>query len=71
MGTERAGTEYIYCGDLATPLVDGQTSWMYCITLIQSLYRSCYVSLNKLVLSYFLLRLLPHYVYIYKYIFNI
>ncbi len=42
------------CGDLATPL-----SWVYCITLVQSLYISCYVSLNKQVLSYLLLRLLP------------
>ncbi len=31
---------------------------MYCITLVQSLYISCYVSLNKLVQSYLLLHLL-------------
>ncbi len=34
---------------------------VYCITLVQSLYISCYVSLNKLVLSFLLLRLLPQY----------
>jgi hypothetical protein len=38
------------CGDLATSLVDGQTSWMYCTTLIHSLYISCNVFSNKLVL---------------------
>ncbi len=50
---------YSCCGELATPLVDGQTSWVYCITLVQSLYISCYVSSNKLVLSYLSLCLLP------------
>jgi hypothetical protein len=35
--------------------------WLvYCITLVQSLYISCYVSSDKLVLSYLLLCLLPH-----------
>jgi hypothetical protein len=58
--------ELVFCrareepfGDLATPLDDGQTSWVYCITLVQSLFISCYVSLNKLVLSHLLLRLRP------------
>ncbi len=46
------------CWDLATPLVDGQTSWVYCITLVQSLYIS-YISSNKLMLSYLSLCLLP------------
>ncbi len=31
------------CGDLAKSLVDSQTSWMYCPTLVHSLYISCYV----------------------------
>jgi hypothetical protein len=34
---------------------------VYCMTLVQSLYISCYVSSNKLVLSYLLLCLLPQY----------
>jgi hypothetical protein len=46
------------CGDLATPLVDGQTSWVNCTTLVHSLYISCYVFSNKLLLSYLLLCLL-------------
>ncbi len=49
------------CGDLATLLVDGQTSWVYCITLVQSLQISCYISCNKLVLSYLSLCLLPQF----------
>jgi hypothetical protein len=49
----------LQCGELATPLVDGQTSWVFCITLVKSLYISCHVSLTKLVLSDLLLRLLP------------
>jgi hypothetical protein len=53
--------EYLYCGDLPTPLVDGQTSWVYPSIPLQSLYISCYVTDNKLVLSYLLLRLLPQY----------
>jgi hypothetical protein len=36
------------CGDLAAPLVDSQTSWVYPGTLVQSLYISCYVFSNKL-----------------------
>ncbi len=28
-----------YCGDLATPMTDGQTSWVYCTTLVQ--YTPC------------------------------
>ncbi len=48
----------IYCGELPTPLVDGQTSRVYCITLVQYLYISCYVFSNKLVLSYLSLCLL-------------
>ncbi len=47
------------CEDLATPLAGAQTSRVYCITLVQFLHKNCYVSLNKLVLSYLLLRLLP------------
>jgi hypothetical protein len=51
-------TKYV-CGDLPTPLVNGQTSWVYPSIPVQSLYISCYVTVNKLVLSYLLLRLLP------------
>ncbi len=40
---------------------DRQTSRMYCTTLVQYLYISCYVFSNKLVLSYLFLRLLLHY----------
>jgi hypothetical protein len=47
------------CGDLPTPLVAGQTSWMYPINPVQSLYISCHVTDTKLALSYLLLRLLP------------
>ncbi len=47
------------CGDLVTLLADGQTSRAYCFTLVQLLYISCYASLNKLVLSYLSLCLLP------------
>ncbi len=43
---------------------DRLTSWVYSTTCIQYLYVSCYLSDNKLVLSYLLLCLLPHY---YKY----
>ncbi len=43
------------CGDLATPLV---TSWVYSTTCVQYLYISFYLSDNKPVLSYLLLRLL-------------
>jgi hypothetical protein len=43
---------------LSTTLVDGQTSWVYCITLVQYLCISCYVFSNKLVLSYLSLCLL-------------
>ncbi len=50
-----------YCGELPTPLVDGQTSWAYPINPAQYMYISCYVTVNKLVLSYLSLRLLPHY----------
>jgi hypothetical protein len=38
-------------GDLATPLVDCQTSWVYSGNLVQSFFISCYVVSNKLVLS--------------------
>jgi hypothetical protein len=38
-----------YCGDLPTPLVDGQTSWVYSSIPVQSLYISFYVIDNKLV----------------------
>ncbi len=31
----RIGYKVVYCGDLATPLVDGQTSWVYSGTLVQ------------------------------------
>jgi hypothetical protein len=30
---EYSDEKSLQCGDLATPLVDGQTSWVYCITL--------------------------------------
>ncbi len=50
-----------YCGDLPTPLVDDQTSWVYSSNPVQFLYISCYVTANKLVLSYLLLRFLPQY----------
>jgi hypothetical protein len=35
------------------------TLWVYPSNPVQSLYISCYVTVNKLVLSYLLLRLLP------------
>ncbi len=49
---------------LPTPLVDGQTSWftlapLYTVYTVQSLYISCYVAVNKSVLSHLLLCLLP------------
>ncbi len=50
-------------GALWTPAYtpgDGQTSWMYSNNPVLHLYTSCYVTLNKPVLSYLLLRLLPH-----------
>jgi hypothetical protein len=51
----------LYCGHLPTPLVDGQTSRVYSSNPVQYLYISCncYVTANKPVLSYLLLRLLP------------
>jgi hypothetical protein len=42
---------------------DGQTSWVYSSNPVLHLYISCYVTLNKPVLSYLLLRLLPQYYY--------
>jgi hypothetical protein len=42
------------------PLVDGQTSWVYPINPAQYLYIRCCVTVNKLVLSYLLLCLLPY-----------
>jgi hypothetical protein len=50
-------------GALWTPAYtpgDGQTSWVYPINPVKHLYISCYVTVNKPVLSYLLLRLLPH-----------
>jgi hypothetical protein len=47
------------CGELPTPLVGGQTSRVYPSISVQYLYISCYVTANKLVLLYLLLRLLP------------
>jgi hypothetical protein len=50
-------------GALWTPAYtpgDGQTSWVYSNNPVQYLYISCYVTVNKPVLSYLLLRLLPH-----------
>jgi hypothetical protein len=41
----------LFCGDRYTPLVNSQTSCMYPGTLVESLYISCYVSNNKLMLS--------------------
>ncbi len=38
---------------------DRLTRWVYSITLVQYLYISCYLSVNKPVLSYLLSRLLP------------
>jgi hypothetical protein len=40
---------------------DRLTSWGYSITLVQYLYISCYLSVNKPVLSYLSSRLLPQY----------
>jgi hypothetical protein len=48
------------CGELPAPLVNGQASRMYPINPVQYLYISCYVTANNQVLSYLLLRLLPH-----------
>ncbi len=39
---------------------DGQTSWVYSSNPVLHLYRSCYLTVNKPVLSYLLLCLLPH-----------
>ncbi len=39
---------------------DSQTSGVYFNNPVLHLYISCYVTVNKLVLSYLLLRLLPH-----------
>ncbi len=48
---------------------DRRTSWVYSSTCVQYLYISCYLSDNKPVLSYLLVRLLPHgYVCTWKYI---
>ncbi len=47
------------CGDLPSPPRCGQTSWVYSSNPVQFLYISCYVTVNKLVLSYLLLHLLP------------
>jgi hypothetical protein len=49
----------LVCGELATPLGDRLTSWVYSTTFVQYLYISCYLSENKPVLSYLLLHLLP------------
>ncbi len=38
---------------------DRLTSWVYSTTFVQCLFRTCYLSENKPVLSYLLLRLLP------------
>jgi hypothetical protein len=49
-------------GALWTPVytpTDRLTSWVYFTTFVQYLYISCYLSDNKPVLSYLLLRLLP------------
>jgi hypothetical protein len=43
----------------ASPLLNSLTSSVYPGTFVQSLYISCYVSINKLVLSYLLSCLLP------------
>jgi hypothetical protein len=50
-------------GALWTPAYtpsDGQASWVYSSNPVLHLYLSCYVTVNKPVLSYLLLRLLPH-----------
>ncbi len=39
---------------------DHLTSWVYSNTCVHYLYINCYLSDNKLVLSYLLLCLLPH-----------
>jgi hypothetical protein len=39
---------------------DGQISWVYSSNPVLHLYISCYITVNKPVLSYLLLRLLPH-----------
>jgi hypothetical protein len=59
-----------YCGPSRHELIhvwtsaytpgDGQTSWVYSSNPVLHLYISCYVTVNKLVLSYLLLCLLPH-----------
>jgi hypothetical protein len=49
-------------GALWTPAYtpgDGQTSWVYSSNLVLHLYIGCYVTVNKPVLSYLLLRLHP------------
>jgi hypothetical protein len=43
---EAAAISWRDCGDLPTPLVDGQSSWVYTSNPVQSLYISCYVTVN-------------------------
>jgi hypothetical protein len=47
------------CGELATSLLTVKPVGEYSTTLVQYLYISCYVTVNKPVLLYLLLRLLP------------
>ncbi len=51
------------CGHLPTPLFDSQTSRVYSNNPVQYLYLSCYVTVNKPVLSCLSLRFLPQYIH--------
>jgi hypothetical protein len=51
--------KYVFCGELATSLLTVKPVGVYSTTLVQYLYISCYVTVNKLVLSYLSLCLLP------------
>jgi hypothetical protein len=51
----------VVCGHLGYTPGDGQTSWVYSNNPVLHLYISCYVTVNKPVLSYLSLRLLPQF----------
>ncbi len=57
---EQNGLNGLACRELATSLLTVKPVGVYSTTLVQYLYISCFLSDNKPVLSYLLLRLLPH-----------
>jgi hypothetical protein len=58
-GVDRFVKFWWCCGELATPLLTVKPVGVYSTTLVQYLYISCYVTVNKPVLSYLSLCLLP------------